>query len=174
MTALWRLILHCHSLLHRCCSAKWYSSQSLLRIGSFFLSLRRQLIFYPMLNLMFVSLLWMNTSMVLLFFSFSSAFLLIFSACIWKVGKTNQYGKGPPAPFNLTLRREGREITNYMKGSFKYTWKKHCGSEGLERQVLTRPSSAVHWVPLWTHGLLHNSVYRQVHRAEAYPKEEAL
>lgn len=128
-----------------------------------------------MLNLMFVLLLWMSTSTVLLFFSFYSAFLLIFSACIWKVRKTNQYGKGPPAPFNLNCGREWREIATYMKGSFKYAWKKHCGSESLEGQVLTRPFSAVHGVPLWTHGLLlHSSVSRQIHRAEACPKKEAL
>lgn len=124
---------------------------------------------------MFVLLLWMSISTVLLFFSFYSAFLLIFSACIWKVRKTNQYGKGPPAPFNLNCGREWREIATYMKSSFKYAWKKHCGSESLEGQVLTRPFSAVHGVPLWTHGLLlHSSVSRQIHRAEACPKKEAL
>lgn len=65
----------------------------------------------------------MRASTVLLFCAFSSAFFLIFSACIWKVRKTNQYRKRPPAPLNLTCRRGGREITNYMKGNFKYAWK---------------------------------------------------
>lgn len=66
-------------------------------------------------------------------------------------------------------------MATYVKGSFKYTWKKHCGSESLEGQVLTRPFSAAHRVPLWTHGLLlHSSVYRLIWRAEACPKKEAL
>ena len=69
----------------------------------------------------------MRASTVLVFCSFSSAFLLIFSACVRKVRKTNQYRKGPPAPFNLTCRREEREIANYMKGNYKYAWKSTVG-----------------------------------------------
>lgn len=61
------------------------------------------------------------------------------------------------------------------KGVLNKLEKKDCGSEGLEGQVLTRPFSAVHRVPLWTHSLLlHSSVYRQNRGAEACPKKEAL
>lgn len=111
----------------------------------------------------------MRASTALLFCSFSSAILLIFSAWIWKVRKTNQYGKGPPAPFNLTCGREEGEIANDMKGNFKYAQKKHSGSEGLEGQVSTRPASAFHSVSLWTHGhLFCNSMQGLIHTAERH------